>query len=251
MTEPSNPSRRSSGWVSKDDRPPPEPAFLRKIGEDLWEGSLALMAWTLALWVLSFMASFVTMLSEPLVGMLSGLLGWIVAALTLAPALAGMMAMAGNMARGGFARLGYAVRGTFRLYGRSVALALPLAIFLALVLVTANMVSVFPERRELFFAWAFQIGTTLAVVILHLYLFPILALYDPSLKQTVKLAIVLAGKYIWQTLALLTLGAVLAAVTTLLPPVWLLVPAVWCVIATNSTWRLARRLLPASDGIDK
>jgi len=221
----------------------PEPSFLRKVAEDLWEGMFALVVWTLALWVLGLLALWISAASAPL--------GLVVAALTLAPGLAGMMALAGNLARGGFARLGGAGRATLRLYGRSMALAAPLVAIAMLILITANIVFAFPEQVELFIAWAFQIGMGLTLVILHIYLFPILALYDFSLKRTVGLAAVLVGKYVWQTLALLAMGAGLLTLTMLLPVTWLLVPGVWCVVVTNATWRMARQLLPNANGIDK
>ena len=233
----------SSHWPSEDDRPPPEPTFIRKVAEDLWEGLLPLVVWTAALWMLGLLAITVGVASAPL--------GFIVATLTLAPGLAGMMVLTGNLARGGFARLGAAWRGTIRLYRRSVALALPLVLMLALILVTANSVTAFPGRPELLIAWAFQISLGLTALILHLYLFPILALHDAPLKQTVGLAMVLVGKYAWQTLALLAVGAALLAAALLLPVAWLLAPGVWCVVVTNATWRMVRPLLPGTGEIDK
>jgi uncharacterized membrane protein YesL len=212
----------------------PEPGFIRKIAEDLWEGSFALFVWTLALWILG--------VALIVVGEWSILLGLLVAALTLAPGLAGMLVVAGNLARGGFARLGDAWRGTFRLYWRSVALTLPLVLCVAVVLITADIVSAFPGRRELFIAWAFQVGLSMIALILHLYLLPILALHDTSPKQAVRLALALAGKFVWQTAALLALEVGLLAATTLHPMVWLFVPGVWCVIVTNATWRMTRRI---------
>ncbi len=230
----SNPRPPSRGWPAEDDRPLPEPGFARKIVQDLWEGSFALLVWTLALWILG--------IALIVVGAWSVLLGLLVAALTLAPGLAGMLAITSNMARGGFARIGDAWRGTFHLYWRSVALTLPLVLCVAVVLITADIVSAFPGRRELFIAWGFQVGLGVIALILHLYLLPILALHDTSPKQAVRLALALAGKFIWQTLALLALGVGLLAATTLHPMVWLFVPGVWCVIVTNATWRMTRQI---------
>jgi uncharacterized membrane protein YesL len=244
MTLPSsNPRRPSGGWRTEDERPLPEPGFVRKVAEDLWEGFFALFVWTVALWILGIPVIWAAVSSVPL--------GLLLAVLTLAPGLAGLMTIAGNLARGGFARLGDAWRGTFRLYWRSVALTLPMAFWAALILLTANIVSAFPERRELFIAWAFQVGIGMVGVMLHVYLFPILVLHDAAPRPAVGLAFMLAGKCIWQTLALLALGGVLLAATTLHPAVWLFVPGVWCVIAANATWRMTRQLAPNPDGIDK
>jgi len=239
----SNPHRTPGGWPSEDERPLPEPGFIRKIGEDLWEGFFVLFIWTLALGILSVPTIVAGIVGAPL--------GLLVAALLLAPGLAGMMCMTGNMARGGFGRLGDAWRGVLRLYWRSVALTLPVAIWVTLLLVTANVVSAYPERRELFIGWAFQVGIGIVAAVLHIYLFPTLALHDASLRQAVGLALTLAGKYVWQTLALLALGGGLLVAAVLYPIVWLFAPEVWCVIAANATWRLTRRLAARPGGIDK
>jgi hypothetical protein len=235
--------RSPGGWPSQDERPVPEPGFIRKIGEDLWEGFFVLFVWTVALGALSIPAIVAGSVAVPL--------GMLVAALVLAPGLAGMMCMAGNMARGGFGRLGDAWRGMLRLYWRSVALTLPVAIWVTLLLVTANVVSAYPERREFLIGWAFQVGIGIVAAVMHIYLFPTLALHDASLRQAVGLALTLAGKYVWQTLALLALGAGLLVAAVLYPIVWLFAPEIWCVIAANATWRLTRRLAARPGGIDK
>lgn len=236
-------SLQSFRWHSEDEQPLPEPGFIRKVAEDVWEGLFSMVMWTLVLWVLGGVAIVAGVASAPL--------GLIVAACTLAPAVAGMMFMVGKMARGGFARVGDAWRGTLRLYGRSVALALPLVLVAALILATANIVRAFPDQSELFIAWALQLGIGLLIVAMHVYLFPVLALYDSTLKQTVGLAVVLAGRHVWQTVVLLALGAGLLALGMYIPLTWLLAPGVWCVVVMNATWRMARRLMPNPAGIDK
>lgn len=239
----SDPYRSPGGWPSPDERPLPEPGFVRKIGEDLWEGFFVLFVWTLALGILTVPTIVAGSVAVPL--------GLLVATLLLAPGLAGMMYMAGNLARGGFGRLGDGWRGTRRLYWRSVALTVPVAIWATLLIVTANVVSAYPERRELFIGWAFQVGIGIVAAVLHIYLFPTLALHDASLRQAVGLALTLAGKYVWQTLALLALGGGLLVAALFYPVVWLFAPGIWCVIAANATWRLTRRLAARPGGIDK
>ncbi len=236
-------TKYSSGAWSEDDRPPPEPTFFRKILEDLWEGLFVLVVWGFLIWLLGLAAIFIGLASRPL--------GLIVVALTVAPTLAGLMAACAKAARGGFLRLGEAWRGTFHLYGRSVALALPLAILMALILVTRDVVSMTPGRSEMVVSWALQLGVTLTVIVMHVYLYPVLALYDTPLKRTVLLAGVLVAKFIGQTLALLAFGAVLLAATMLHPLVWMFILGPWCVVATNTTYRLARRILPDQRAIDK
>ena len=107
-------------WSSEADNPPPEPTFLRKVLSDIWDGSFALLVWTLLLWVTGFMFIFASIMGRPL--------ALLVAVLGIVPVLAGMLVMAGRSAKGGFMRLGDAWRGTRRLYWRSVALALPVAL---------------------------------------------------------------------------------------------------------------------------
>jgi hypothetical protein len=221
----------------------PEPPFLRQILGDLWEGSFTLIVWALVLVVLYLLADFAGLFAPPL--------SLIVAAFTVAPGLVGMMVPTGKLARGGFSRLGDAVRGMLHLYWRSVALALPTALILVIAGITADIVRAAPERREIFIAWTLQISIGLMVAILHVYLFPVLALYDTSVKQTLALAMMLVGKFIWQTLALIVLAAGLLAATSLHPLVWLFVPGVWSVIVMNATWRMARQLVPNQSGIDK
>ena len=230
-------------WSSEADRPPPEPTFLRKVLSDIWDGSFALLVWTLLLWVTGFMFIFASIMGRPL--------ALLVAVLGIVPVLAGMLVMAGRSAKGSFMRLGDAWRGTRRLYWRSVALTLPLALLLMLIELSANIASAAPDHPELTIALALQIGVGLTIGILHLYLLPLLALLDTSLKQTAMLAVLLAGKFILRTLALLAVTVVLLALSTLHPLVWLVVPGVWCVIVVNAAWRMVQRAAPGLAGIDK
>jgi uncharacterized membrane protein YesL len=138
-----------------------------------------------------------------------------------------------------------------RLYWRSVALTLPLALLVWLILSSADTASKNPGQGVLTISVAFQIGLGLTLVVLHLYLLPLLALLDTPLKQTGILAVLLAGKFIWQTLALLAVSLALLALTNLHPLVWLAVPGVWCVIVVNAAWRMARQAVPDLAGIDK
>ena len=227
-------------WSSEADRPLPEPTYIRKVLSDIWDGSLVLLLWTLLLWVPGFL--FI------IVGLPVALL---VAVLGIAPVLTGMLVMGGRSAKGYFMRLGDAWRGMLRLYWHSVALTLPLALLLWLILSSADTVSKNPGQSVLTILVALQIGIGLTMVILHLYLLPLLALLDTPLKQTVILAMLLAGKFIWQTLALLAVSMALLALTNLHPLVWLLVPGVWCVIVVNAAWRMARQAVPDLAGIDK
>ena len=243
MTIPSSDRDPSGIWKSHDERPLPPPPFLRQVFTDMWEGMFALLVWTLALWVMTMPVILAGTLSVPL--------GMLVAAFTTAPGLASLLVPAANAARGGFARLADAPRGLIRLYGRSVALALPLAILAALNWVTSDIVKAYPGRAELSLVWALQVGFILVMAILHLYLFPLLALYDTPLKQTVALAAVLIGKCFWQTLVLLVVGVALLTATLIHPLVWLFVPGIWCVIVANATWRMVRRVVPSLTGIDK
>ena len=209
----------------------------------MWEGMFALLIWTVALWAFTIPVILAGTLSVPL--------GMLVAAFTSAPGLASLLVPAANAARGGFARLADAPRGLIRLYRRSVVFALPLAILAALNWITSDIVKAYPGRAELSLVWALQVGFILVMAILHLYLYPLLALYDTPLKQTIALAAALIGKCFWQTLALLVVGAALLTTTLIHPLVWLFVPGIWCVIVTNATWRLARRVVPSLTGIDK
>lgn len=218
----------SRGWTPEDERPLPELPFFRKVLEDLWEGYFTLVVWSLLMWVLSI----------PVV--LFGTLGLVILAFTVAPTLTGLLVASGKAARGGFARVGDAARGTLRLYWRSVALALPLMCLLALANFTAGVIRDFPERQEMFFAWAGQIGLGLALAVLHIYLLPVLALYETSLKRTIQVAVALAGRFVWQTLALMATALVLLALTILHPLVWIVVVGIWCVVITNAVWRMTR-----------
>jgi uncharacterized membrane protein YesL len=230
-------------WSSQNDRPLPEPPYIRKVLSDIWDGSFVLLVWTLLLWVPGFMFIFASIVGLPV--------ALLVVVLGIAPVLTGMLVMVGRSTKGSFMRLGDAWRGTLRLYWRSVALTLPLALLLALISLSANIVSAVPDRRELTIALALQIGIGLTMVILHVYLLPLLALLDGSLKQTVMLAVLLAGKFILQTLALLAVTIALLALSTLHPLVWLFVPGVWCVIVVDAAWRMVQQAVPDLAGIDK
>jgi len=236
--------RRPSGvWSEEEDKPLPEPGLFRKIFSDWWEGLFTLIVWAIGLLLLCLPLLVVALMSTPIALML--------AAFTLAPGLAGLMAACAKGARGGFIRLGDAVRGLPHVYWRSMLLALPLTLVLAIILITRDVVAVAAGRTELVISWAFQTGIALTLAILHIYLYPVLVLYDFPIRRTVLVAAALAVKYIWQTVVLLGVAVVLLAATTLHPLVWLFVIGAWCVISTNATWRLARQLLPDSNGIDK
>jgi hypothetical protein len=213
--------------------------------EDVWDNLLTLLLWPLVLGLLYLPVLMLSLISLPLAVLL--------AAVTVAPGLAGLLLACGNAARGGFCRLTDAVRGAFRLYTRSAALALPLSLLVALTLTTSDIVRAFPDRTELLLAWALQIGVCLCGALLHLYLLPALALYHEqlSLKQTAMLAAGLAGRFPAQTIALLIVGIALLAAPLLHVLVWLAVPGLWCVLITNATWRLARRVAPELGRIDK
>lgn len=231
-------SQQPSGWGPEDSRPLPEPSFARKVAEDVWEGYFTLVVWALVLGLLALPLMLLADFSPAL--SIAG------AAFTLAPGLAGLMVAAGQAARGGFARLGDAARGALRLYWRSVALALPLLVVLALFVITAGTIQAFDERQEMFISLALQAGVGLALAILHIYLLPVLALYDTSLKQTVRVSMALIGRHTWQTLALLALGAALLLGALVSHPLvcllaGLIVPGLWSVVVMNATWRLTRQ----------
>jgi hypothetical protein len=221
----------------------PQPPFIRQIFTNMWEGMFDLLVWTGVVWVITIPVILAGEISVPL--------GMLMAAFTSAPGLASLQVVAANLARGGFARFGDPPRGLIRLYGRSVALALPLAILAAINWVTSDMIKMFPARTEFSLIWALQVGFILAIVILHIYLYPILALYNTPLRQTVALAVVLVRKCLWQTLSLLVVGVALLAATLIHPLVWLLIPGIWCVIVTNATFRLAPQVLPSPTGSGK
>jgi len=231
---------RPSGWTPEDERPLPETPFFRQLGEDLWEGYFTLVVWALLLWVLSLPSVLVDAFAPPF--------GLIMLTFTVVPALAGLMVASGKAAKGGFTRVGDAARGTFRLYRRSVALALPLMLLLAMVTFTSGVIEAHPERPEMVLAAALQIGLSLAVAILHIYLLPVLALYETSLKQTFQIAMVLLGKHLWQTLALLALALVLLMLPVIHFLFWMVVPGVWSVVVMNATWRLSKNLPIAKQG---
>jgi hypothetical protein len=243
MTTPSYDHNPSGAWKSPEEPVLPPPSLMRQVFSNMWEGMFDLLVWTVAVWVITVPVILAGEISVPL--------GMLVAAFTSAPGLASLLVLAANSARGGFERLRDAPRGLIRLYGRSVALAVPLVILAAINWITSDMIKAFPGRLELRLIWALQGGFILAAVILHVYLYPILALYDTPLRHTVALAAVLARKCFWQTIALLVVGAMLLAATLIHPLVWLFVPGIWCVIVTNVTFRLVRRVIPSLIGIDK
>jgi uncharacterized membrane protein YesL len=233
-------------WSEENVETLPEPTFLRKIVGDLWESLFTLVVWGLLMLLLGLAAIWVSLVFP--------LLGLIMAVFTVAPALAGLMVAYGKGARGSFVRLGDAVRGTFHLYWRSVALALPLMILVGLVSLTYTFLAANPNYQELAIAGALQIGVALTFVILFIYLYPVLALYDLSLKDTLILSAALAIRNIWQTVLLLIFGVALLALMLLTegnPIFWIFLPGPWCVVVMNATYRMARRLVPDQSAIDK
>lgn len=236
--------KRSGVWSEEDAKPLPEPAFLRKIFEDLWDGLFVLVVWGLLLWLLGLVALYAGLVFLPL--------GLLIAAFTVAPGLVGLMSVCAKSARGGFMRLGDAWHGTRRFYRRSVMLTLPLAVIGALIWITQDIVRMYPERQELALSLALQVGIALTAVVLSIYVYPVLPLYDTRPRKTMLLAGVLVTRFLWQTGLLMILGLALLAATMLHPLVWLFIVGPWCVVAANTTYRLARRILPEPESaIDK
>ncbi len=227
-------------WRAEGDDLMPDPPFIRKVAEDLWEGSLTLILWGMGLWILGLAFLYAAALVTPL--------GIALATFCLAPVLAGLMVATGKAAKGGFLRLNYAAQGVLQLYWRSVTLTAPLALWLVLFLITSDMINLYPDNLVLSLSWGTQVGVGITITVFHIYLLPVLALHDTSLIETLRLAAALIIKFVWQTLGLIGIGAVLLALTLLHPMVWLFVPGLWCVIVTNATWRLTKRLVIVEDG---
>ncbi|MBN1887620.1 MAG: hypothetical protein JW850_06505 [Thermoflexales bacterium] len=224
-----------SKWQAEDDDLLPDQPFIRKVAEDLWEGSLTLILWGVGLWILGLTLLYVMALFTPL--------GIALATLSLAPALAGLMVTTGKAAKGGFLRLSYAAQGVLHLYWRSVALAAPLAIWLVAFLITSSMMGLHPDDLIVSISWGTQVGLGITMAAFHIYLLPVLALRDTSLIETLRLAAALIVTFIWQTMGLAAAGIVLLALTTLHPLVWLFVPGLWCVIVMNATWRMSKHMV--------
>lgn len=225
-------------WGAEDDVLP-DPPFIRKIAEDLWEGSLTLILWGIGLWIVGLALLYVAALFMPL--------GIVLTTLTLAPAMAGLMTATGKSAKGGFLRLGYALQGVPHVYWRSVALTVPLAVWLVAFLITSSMMELYADELMIFISWGMQVGLGITIAVFHIYLLPVLALRDASFVETLRLAGALIVKFIGQTVGLAAVGIALLALTTLHPLIWLFVPGVWCVIVTNATWRLSRHLVIVED----
>ena len=149
--------KHSGIWSPEDDQPVPEPPFVKKILLDLWEGMFPLVAGGLVLWLQIVVVGMAGYVFLPL--------GMAVALFVVAPTLAGMMVACAKSARGGFLRIGDAARGIWHLYGRSVVLALPLVIMIGIVLITVQIVKANPDRQEMVFSLALQVGVTLTVEI--------------------------------------------------------------------------------------
>lgn len=159
----------------------------------------------------------------------------IVGALTIAPACAALLAQEGDIVRDAKTNIGTMFRALPRFWARSAGLGLLICFPLLVALLTLSMLSL-PQVP--FVVWLGLGADALGLLVLatlYLYAFPLLVLYDMSVGMALRNALILTGRYIWNTLGLLGMGILFALTCAYVSPVLLFIlPPVWGLFVVNN-----------------
>jgi len=158
------------------------------------------------------------------------------------PAFAGLMYLAGKIAKGKACNIKDLFFGIYRFFRRALIIGL-LTVFLLFVTIwTFKLIEANPEQRWLIIPWVFQLSCLIFMGVLHVHIFPIMTLYDADLKTVFISSIALAVKYKLHTIGMVSLIILMALLIRL---IWIgliiVVPGVLAVFMSNLTLLLMRK----------
>jgi uncharacterized membrane protein YesL len=159
----------------------------------------------------------------------------IVGALTIVPACAALLAQENEIVRDVKASIGTMFRALPRFWTRGVTLGLLGGFPLFVALLTLPMLSLPHAPLVVWLGLGADVLGLFILVALYLYAFPLLVLYDMSVGTALRNALILASRYIWNTLGLLGMGILFALASVYVSPALLFVlPAIWGLFIINN-----------------
>jgi uncharacterized membrane protein YesL len=158
----------------------------------------------------------------------------IVGAFTAAPAWAALLAQEAEITLGVKTGIGTMLRAFPRFWTRSARLGVLLAFPVSMFLLTVPLLARPEVPAIVWLGLAADLFGLFLLVILYLYAFPLLVLHDIGVGLALRDALALAGRYIGNTLGLLSIGVLFGfAVAYLSPGLLLVLPAIWGVFIVN------------------
>lgn len=170
----------------------------------------------------------------------------------IAPAWAGLLALAAKIGRGVWTSIGVFFRLLPRLWVRSTGLGVLFSVPALLGLLTLPILA-HPEARLV--VWVGLVADAfgeLLIAALCMYAFPLLVLYNVGVGTALSSALVLASRNIGNTLGLLGMGVLfLLAAVYLSPGLLFVLPAVWALLVVNNCAMLVDKELATQQAIGR
>lgn len=159
-----------------------------------------------------------------------------------APAFAGVMYLAGKIAKGETCKMKDLFFGVCRFFRRALMVGIITVLLLFISIQTFRIITANPEQKWLMIPWIFQLSCLIFLGVLHAYIFPVMTLYDTNLKTVFTTSLKLVAKYKMPTIGIISLMILMALTARL---IWigliLVFPAILAVFMSNLTLLLARK----------
>jgi uncharacterized membrane protein YesL len=209
-------------------QPPTGETYVRMTAVSLWENSPLLLLGGLVFVVLCLPTIALLMLGLPIPATF-------VAALTVAPAWAALLALEAQMARDVQPHIGVMFRALPKFWLRSVGLGLLILFPVLAGLLTLSMASELPAPFVITAGLAADAVGLVFLTVLYLYAFPLLVLYDAPMGTALSNALILASHHLGNTLGLLGMGVLFGiGVVRLNLGLLLVLPTVWGMFVVNN-----------------
>jgi len=158
------------------------------------------------------------------------------------PALAGIMYLTGKIAKGKACNIKDLFFGVRRFFRRALIIGVITVFLLFISIWTFRIIKANPEQKWLMIPWVFQLSCLIFIGVLHVYVFPIMTLYDANLKTVFIYSLVLAVKYKLPTIGMISLMILIVLVVRI---IWvgliLVFPAILAVFMSNLTLLLMKK----------
>ena len=154
---------------------------------------------------------------------------------TIVPTWAALLAQETKLVQEKTISLGGLFKVWPRYWGRSVRLGLLAAFPIAIALLTLPALAQPDVPLIVWFGLAADAFGLLLLIALFIYTFPLLVLYDLELKEALGNAFILVGRYLSNTLGLLSLGILFSlSVIFFSLALFLILPAIWGLFIINN-----------------